>query len=202
MTRPPFGFGPGDRPDEPDDSGEDPLGIAKMFGGLFGAGPGGGGGELLGQLSSLMSWSGGPVNWDLATSIASGATPAGADDEISPEDAAAVADACRLADLWLDPLTTLPGSGGTGQAWTRAAWLSATRPAWRQLVDPVAGRVVAAMGSAMERGLAGGFGDAVPEEMQGMLGGLGQLQGVMDHRSSLIGCAASPSRSSASTWCS
>jgi putative hydrolase len=177
LTRPPFGFGPGDRPDEPGDSGDDdPLGLAKVFGGLLGGGAGGG--DLLGHLSSLMSWSGGPVNWDLATSIASSANPA--DEAVGAEDAAAVADACRLADLWLEPVTTLPGSGGTGQAWTRQAWLAATLPAWRQLVDPVAGRVVAAMGTAMERGMAGGFGGAVPEEMQGMLGGLGPLKGVMD----------------------
>ncbi|MDT7538262.1 MAG: hypothetical protein QOI82_1847, partial [Actinomycetota bacterium] len=183
MTRPPFGFGPGDRPDEPDDgSGDDPMGLAKMFGGLFGGG--GAGGDLLGQLSSLMSWSGGPVNWDLATSIAGNANPAESEDVVGPEDRTAVADACRLADLWLDPLTTLPGSGGTGQAWTRREWLETTKPAWRQLVDPVAGRVVTAMGGAMERGLAGGFGGALgeglPEEMQGMLGGLGPLKGVMD----------------------
>jgi putative hydrolase len=180
LTRPPFGFGPGDRPDEPDESGDDPLGLAKMFGGLLGGAPGAGGADLFGQLTSLMSWSGGPVNWDLATSIAGSAGAAGSDDAISEQDSAAVADACRLADLWLDPMTTLPGSGGTGQAWTRQAWLAATQPAWRQLVDPVAGRVVTAMGSAMEKGLAGGFGGALPEEMQGMLGGLGPLKGVMD----------------------
>ena len=176
MTRPPFGFGPGDRPDEPEEPGDDdPFGLAKVFGGMFGSA----GGDVLGQLTSLMSWSGGPVNWDLAGSIA-GTAAAKEDPAVSGEDSAAVADACRLADLWLDPLTTLPGSGGTGQAWTRAGWLAATTPAWRQLVDPVAGRVVTAMGTAMERGLAGGFGGALPEEMQGMLGGLGPLKGVMD----------------------
>jgi putative hydrolase len=187
MTRPPFGFGPGDgpgngpnEPNEPDDEGDDPLGLAKMFGGMFGAE----GGEVLGQLSALMSWSGGPVNWDLATTIASSAAGGGdagdAPAEITPDDAAAVADACRLADLWLDPLTTLPGSGGTGQAWTRLGWLTATQPAWRQLVDPVASRVVTAMGTALERGMADGFGGMVPEEMQGMLAGAGPLKGVMD----------------------
>jgi putative hydrolase len=176
LTRPPFGFGPGDRPDEPGEPGDDPLGLAKMFGGLFGAG----GGDVMAQLTSLMSWSGGPVNWDLATSIATGPHQGTESDTVSAEDATAVADACRLADHWLDPLTTLPGSGGTGQAWTRLGWLTATQPAWRQLVDPVAGRVVAAMGTAMERGLAGGFGGALPEEMQGMLGDVGPLKGVMD----------------------
>jgi putative hydrolase len=174
VTRPPFGFGPGDRPDDPDDAGDDPLDLAKMFGGMFGPG----GGDVMAQLSSLMSWSGGPVNWDLATSLAQQANDA--DESVTPDDDRAVADACRLADLWLEPLTTLPGSGGTGQAWTRAAWLAQTQPAWRQLVDPVAGRVVTAMGTALERGLADGFGGAVPPEMQGMLAEVGPLKGVMD----------------------
>ena len=175
MTRPPFGFGPGEQPDEPGDSGDDdPFGLAKMFGGALPDGT-----DLFAQLSSLMSWSGGPVNWDLATSVAT--TAAGEDDPaITPEQAREVEDACRLADLWLEPLTTLPGSGGAGQAWTRLGWLEATRPAWRSLIDPVAGRVVTAMGSALEKGMADGFGGAVPPEMQGMLAGAGPLKGVMD----------------------
>jgi putative hydrolase len=180
LTRPPFGFGPGDRPDEPDEPrDDDPLGLAKALGGLFGSA----GGDLLGQLSTLMAWSGGPVNWDLAGSIAGSAAGTG-DPPVTAEDTTAVADACRLADLWLEPLTTLPGSGGTGQALTRAGWLAATQPSWRQLVDPVAGRVVTAMGTAMERGMAGGFGGALgeglPADLQGMLGGMGPLKGVMD----------------------
>jgi putative hydrolase len=97
-----------------------------------------------------------------------------------------VADACRLADLWLEPLTTLPGSGGEGQAWTRTGWIETTLPVWRQLVDPVAGRVVAAMAGAMEKGLQGGFGGAVPPEMMGMLAGAGPLKGVMEQMGGLV----------------
>jgi putative hydrolase len=176
MTRPPFGFGPGDRPEEPGDEGDDPLGLSKMFGGLLGSG---GGGDVFAQLSSLMSWTGGPVNWDLARSVATAAA-AEADPPVTAEQAREVEDACRLADLWLEPLTTLPGSGGAGQAWTRQGWLEATEPSWRLLVDPVAGRVVTAMGTALERGMADGFGGAVPPEMQGMLAGAGPMKGVMD----------------------
>lgn len=176
MTRPPFGFGPPNGPDEPEDAGgQDPFGLSKLLGGL------GGGPDLLSQLSSLLSWSGGPVNWDLATSIAT--TGLGDDSEepaVTAEQAQEVADACRLADHWLDPRTTLPGAGGEGQAWTRRGWLAATQPAWRQLVDPVAGQVVTAMGGALERGMADGFGGVVPPELQGMLAGAGPLKGVMD----------------------
>ena len=171
MTRPPFGFGPSDRPDEPEGNDpRDPFGLAGMLGG--------GGGDLFAQLGALMSWRGGPVNWDLAGNVATAAVQPG-DRAVTAEEARQVADACRLADLWLDPVTTLPGSGTEGRAWTRLGWIEATTPAWRQLVDPVAGRVVAAMGGAMEKGLQGGFGQ-MPEELQGLLAGAGPLQGVME----------------------
>jgi putative hydrolase len=166
VTRPPFGFGPADRSDDP----EDPFGLAGLFGGA------GGMGEMFGQLQKLMSWTGGPVNWDLATEIATTATRA-ADRPVTSAETAEVAEACRLAELWLDPVTTLPASGARAQAWTRTGWVESTLPSWRSLVDPVAGRVVAAMGGALEQGLQGGLAGGLPEglppELAGLLGGLG-----------------------------
>src|SRR5207249_4683488 len=79
-------------------------------------------------------------------------------------------EACRLADVWLDAVTTLPGSGGEPEAWSRAEWLEGTLAAWRQLVDPVADRVTGALGSALEKGMSG---DALPPELAGMMSGLG-----------------------------
>ncbi len=170
MTRPPFGFGSADRP-ENEPGGEDPFGLSGLFGGALG------GGDVFGQLQRLMSWSGGPVNWDLAREVATGTVQA-ADPAVSDQQSREVADACRLADVWLDPLTTLPGTGSEPRALTRLGWLEVTLPAWRQLVDPVAGRVVAAMGQAMQQGIAGA---ELPPELSGMLGGLGPnpFAGVM-----------------------
>ena len=156
MTRPPFGFGPaGDGEPDPND----PLGIAKMFGG----------GDMLGQLQRMMSWSGGPVNWDLAREVAQGALQ-GDDRPITEQEATEITDAGRLADLWLDPVTSLPSAGQEPQAWTRTLWLEQTQAAWQQLVDPVAGRVTAAMGQAMKQGLTG---QEMPQELSGLLAGLG-----------------------------
>ena len=186
MTRPPFGFGPADRPDDEGGSGDDPFGLSAMFGGA--GGPFGGDmGSVFAQMQKLMSWSGGPVNWDLADEVATGATRSD-DAPVTPEQARQVADACRLADHWLDPVTTLPGSAAEPQAWTRTGWVTSTTPSWRALVDPVAGRVVGAMGTALEQGLGGSLGD-LPPEVAGLLGGLGgglgggglgPLRGVMD----------------------
>jgi len=150
-------------PPEPDPF--DPLGLGKLLG------P-----DVIGQLQRLMSWSGGPVNWDLATDVARNGL--GTDQAVTPEQQREVVDACRLADHWLDPVTTLPGSAGEPQAWTRAAWLEATLPGWKQLVEPVAGRVTQALAGALESSLSS---EALPPELAGMVAGLGAnpLAGVL-----------------------
>ncbi len=191
MTRPPFGFGPADRPDEPDDGrGDDPFGLGAM--GLGGLSDLLGGGDVFSMMSKMTSWRGGPVNWDLATEVAEKAARAG-DRAVTAEERRAVEEACRLADLWLDPVTTLPAGGGSSAAWTRTGWLTSTLPAWRTLVDPVAARVVAAMGGALEQGLSGGFGGGLPEglppEVAGLLGGAdlgGAMKGVMQQVGGLV----------------
>jgi putative hydrolase len=186
MTRPPFGFGPADRPDD-EPGGDDPFGLSAMFGGA--GGPFGGDmGSVFAQMQKLMSWTGGPVNWDLADEVATGATRTD-DVPVTAAQTRQVADACRLADLWLDAVTTFPAGGAEPQAWTRTGWVTSTTPSWRALVDPVAGRVVGAMGTALEQGLggaAGGLPEGLPPEVAGLLGGLGgagglgPLRGVMD----------------------
>jgi putative hydrolase len=158
MTSPPGPPGP-PGPTGPDP--DDPFGLSKMFGGT--------GADLFAQLQRWMSWTGGPVNWDLAHEVALGAVK-GQDRPVTPEEAREIAEAGRLADLWLDPVTTLPAAGREPAAWTRTGWLESTQQAWRQLVDPVAGRVTEAMGAAMEHGLAG---ESAPPEIRGMLAGMG-----------------------------
>lgn len=46
------------------------------------------------------------------------------------------------------------------------------------LVDPVAARVVGAMGTALEQGLSGGLGRELPPEVAGLLGGVGGAGGA------------------------
>ncbi|HVE74256.1 MAG TPA: zinc-dependent metalloprotease [Mycobacteriales bacterium] len=172
MTRPPFGFGPGEGGDgDP----ADPLGLGALMGS----------GDFLVHLKRMMSWSGGPVNWDLAREVA---LAAGTKDDppLREAEVTAVADACRLADLWLDPVTTLTGGGGIGRAWTRATWVGETLPAWQRLVDPVAGRVVAAFARVLEHGMEGELGAAVPPELRAVLGASGGLQGVLSQVGGMV----------------
>jgi putative hydrolase len=175
MTRPPFGFGPSGGSDEPEPNDpNDPFGLSKMFGGA----------DVFAHLQKLMSWTGGPVNWDLAEEVATGAIK---DDDrpVTAEETREVADAGRLADLWLDPLTTLPAGSAEPQAWSRTGWLAGTLASWRQLVDPVAARVTAAMGGALQQGLAG---QDLPPEIAGMMQGLGPnpFAGVMQQVGGLV----------------
>jgi putative hydrolase len=124
---------------------------------------------MLHHLGDLMAGQSGPVNWNVAEQAALQAI--GADAGTSAADADAVADAVRLADVWLDAHTTLPSGVASTEAWSRRRWLRATRPAWAELVEPVAARVTAAMG------------EALPDEMRGsalpLLGMMQQIGGLM-----------------------
>ncbi|HEU0132605.1 MAG TPA: zinc-dependent metalloprotease [Mycobacteriales bacterium] len=139
----------------------------------FGFSPAGGPDDLAGkipffaELQKLMSWSGGPVNWDLARQVATAA--AGPADRPVPDEVPY--DAMRLADHWLDGVTTLPSGVRGVVVWNRVAWVERTLKGWAALVDPVAAKVVAAMA------------DALPEEVRAQAGPLagmmGQFGGLM-----------------------
>jgi putative hydrolase len=141
MTDLPFGFSPGGSP-------EDIAGKIPFFA----------------ELQKLMSWSGGPVNWDLARQVAV-ATAGGTDRAVTAAETTEVTEALRLADLWLDDLTTLPSGVTYPVAWSRVAWIEQTLSGWAKLVDPVAAKVVAAMANAL------------PEEVRTQAGPLAGMMG-------------------------
>jgi putative hydrolase len=148
----------------PGSAGDNPL--AGLFGGMN---PGDIGAAFQ-QLGQMLSFDGGPVNWELAKNIARQAVVQGTDEDgskdrsVAQSEKSAVDESLRLAELWLDSATALPAGATSAAAWSRAEWIEATLPVWQELVDPVAERVGAAMGGV------------VPEEMQAMAG---PLLGVM-----------------------
>ena len=176
MSNTPFGFG---LPQDPDDDGEtppgdaNPLGAGNPLAALFGAAGGGPAdlGAALQQLGKLLSYEGGPVNWDLARDTARQTVAAAGDRSVSDAERRAVDEAVRLAEVWLDGATGLPAATTVAQAWSRAEWVEGTLPAWQRLVEPVARKVVETAGTA------------VPEEMQAMAGPMvgmaQQLTGAM-----------------------
>jgi putative hydrolase len=127
---------------------------------------------LFAELQKLLSWSGGPVNWDLAKQLA--VSSLGGSSIVSPADRVGVAEAVRLADLWLNDATDLPSGVQNIESWTRLEWLDKTLPVWAALCDPVASRVVEAMSKA------------IPQEQLQALGAGNPFAGIMQQVGGLM----------------
>jgi putative hydrolase len=133
--------------------------------------------NALRQFADLMSWQGGPVNWDLAKNIARQTVAQKGDASVLPGDRSKVIDALRLADLWLEDATEFPSGIRTAEAWSRSEWVEATLPVWSKLCDPIAARAVEAM-SGLISGDPAELAADLPSEMQALLGGLGGPGGL------------------------
>ncbi len=198
MSDTPFGFGPGDR--DPDDEGrreaerrgegpQDPFGFGNVPGmpaggfpgmpGMPGM-PGGAGGfdvsqlgQMFTQLGQMLSQSqasgGGPVNYELAAQMARQRLAA-TTSSLTGAQRAAVSDAVKLAELWLDAATDFPAGATETKAWSASEWVDASMPTWKRLCDPIAERV------------SGAWVEAMPEEVRSaagpMIAMLGQMGGL------------------------
>src|SRR5260370_31691799 len=81
--------------------------------------------DALRQFADLMSWQGGPVNWDLATNVARHTVAAQGDARILAPQSAGIAQALQLCDLWLDGLPTFPAGVPAIKASGRSRWVAA-----------------------------------------------------------------------------
>jgi putative hydrolase len=126
--------------------------------------------QLLAQLQQLLASPGsaGPVNWDLARQVAASHLAQAGDPAVTAEQRGQVAEALRLADLWLEPTTALPSGIQTSAAWNRNEWIFHTLEVWKKLCDPVASRMVGAMNELVPPEARGGLGP-----MQSMVAALG-----------------------------
>ena len=187
MADRPFGFG---LPDKPEDQGGQGSSGSGGPSDPAAAGPFGAMGnpqqfaDALRQFADLLSWQGGPVNWDLAKNVARHAIVAAGDPSVLEAQRREITEAVRLADLWLDEATTFPSGIRKIEAWSRSEWLEATFPVWAKLCDPIAAKGVEAMSGMLDIDPAQ-LGEDVPEEMRqalgafgGGAGGLGGLGGL------------------------
>jgi putative hydrolase len=181
MADRPFGFGLPDNPEDQGGQGSSGSGgpADPGAGGPLGAqGPFGAMGDpnqfadALRQFADLLSWQGGPVNWDLAKNVARHAIVAAGDPSVLEAQRREITEAVRLADLWLDEATTFPSGIRKIEAWSRSEWLEATFPIWAKLCDPIAAKGVEAMGGMLNIDPTQ-LGEDVPEEMRQALGALG-----------------------------
>lgn len=118
-------------------------------------------GQMLQQIGQLLSWSGGPVNWELANQAARQVVSAAGDRSVSSAERRDVEDAFRLADTWLDDATVFPATGASPRTWSRAEWVEGTNHSWRALVEPVAARVSEAMSRSLPQEMAQAAGPLV-----------------------------------------
>ena len=154
----PFGFHP---PEDDDSEGRrsanGPMGDMGQFG------------AMLESLGRMMQGGGstGPVNWDMAGQIARQGAVSEGDPMPGPTEQAAVTDAVRLADLWLDDRSTFPAASGQPRAWSRSEWIVGTLPAWKAFIEPIAEQTQSTLGSMMSgQSLPT---DQLPPELQQML---------------------------------
>ncbi len=171
MSNPPFGFGPGSGPGNGGPYGGD--GLPDELAGKV---------PLFAELQKLFSWSGGPVNWDLARQVAISAL-SGGHERVSQVERSQVEDAFRLADLWLDDVTDLASGVKAVAVWNRVEWIEKTLPVWSTLCDPIAGSVVTAMGASIPAEMREQAGPMAPlmSQLGGMMFGsqVGQALGAL-----------------------
>jgi putative hydrolase len=125
---------------------------------------------LFRELQRVLSSSSGPVNWELARQVGI-ATAAGAPGDVAPTDAerAQLVDAVRMAELSVADLTALPMPSDLVdvKAVRPAQWVEANVRGLRELLDPVASRLAAAMDGLTE---GEDTGDAGAMEALGAMG--------------------------------
>src|SRR6266508_3792524 len=135
---------------------------------------------LFREFARLLSGESGPVNWELARQVAV-ATAIGAETlggpaalpvpAFTPEpgEQRAWGDHLRLAELWIDPVSALPGPDRplTAQPISRPDWAETALRGIAPLVEPGARRMADAIGPSAGAGL--------PPEMGQMVGRLGGL---------------------------
>jgi putative hydrolase len=135
---------------------------------------------LFRELAKVMSWSGGPVNWDLARQTAEAIAEADAGPAKLPSAATVgftagdreseeFAEAVRVAELWLDQVTSLPEAKGPARIHARVDWIrmACSSEGLGVYVEPVA------------EGMSAALAKQLPEELAGMGGPLTQAMGAM-----------------------
>ncbi|CAN5176652.1 zinc-dependent metalloprotease [soil metagenome] len=130
---------------------------------------------LFRELQKVMSWTGGPVNWDLAGQTAMAIATDADTRATSDRDVEELAQAVHTAELWLDQVTDLPGIDGPVRAFTQEQWVreAARHEGLGAYVEPVAQQMGAALSQQLPEELAGmagagGPGNPFAQAMQSM----------------------------------
>lgn len=133
---------------------------------------------LFRELQRVMASSSGPVNWEMARQIGIANAQEGRDDPApTEEDRRMFQEVVRVAELHVARFTGLETPTDVVQITPvrRADWVNANTQSLRELMDPAARQIAAAMGKATREAL----GSDVPPEMQAMSGLFEQLSPLL-----------------------
>jgi putative hydrolase len=144
-----FGFlgGPQGDPDEPFD-----------MKGLF---------SQMGRIFASLSNDEGPI----PTSLVRQTALDGLSEERSSMTRAELEEAFRLADLWLDEVTTIPALSPVVLAWTRKDWVERSAPMWVEAVTPIAQKMSGTLSESMNQ---------MGPDVEAMGFGMAQIQPIID----------------------
>ncbi|NLE98507.1 MAG: zinc-dependent metalloprotease [Propionibacterium sp.] len=122
--------------------------------------------------------------WLTTITAAKQATVAeGPDPELLPHERAAVVDAERIAQSWLNEFTTFAEPEVPARTVTRTGWLDETSAAWRAIVEPI----IDGLGDALERSSTEGATEGMPEgvDLGAMMGPLMRTSASLTYRDRL-----------------
>lgn len=128
---------------------------------------------LFRELAKVMSWQGGPVNWDLAGQTATAL--ASDSDRASTGVGQGFDEAVATAEHWLDAVTSLPPVDGPVEALSPSEWTAkaATSEGLGSYIEPMA------------EGAAEALSQSMPEELQQLGGGLAGSDAIRQAMSSM-----------------
>lgn len=111
------------------------------------------------------------ISWPTVLESALRAIPSGAESPVGEGQSAAVENAVRLAQMWLDDVTTFPANSANAQAWDRRTWVRETLDGWKPVIQPIAEGLTSSMVNVTNM-LPGMIGDesldpqSLPPELQ------------------------------------
>lgn len=115
----------------------------------------------------MQTGSTGAAGWDGAKQVARSLVVQAGDESVSENEKNAISQAVSLAQTWLDGATSFPAHTTQSFAWSRSEWIETTMPIWQRLVDPIAKKVQANLGTNLQGMLQS---EQLPEEMMAMMG--------------------------------
>lgn len=125
---------------------------------------------LFAELQKVLSWAGGPVNWDLARQVAVAQAASAGPQTVDLSVANEIGEDARIAQLWLTEATGIGEAGlvPPAKAVSPADWAEHACTAYREMIDPLAAKVSTAIGEQAGNAL----GEAIGEDAGALPPGL------------------------------